>query len=189
MTCIVGIEHQGKVWMGADSAYSDGRLQGLLAADSPKIWRAGAHVVGVAGSARVADILRFQMTWPEPPARGLLGYVVRFVVPKIRTALRRGGRMQQEHDHQGGYGAEGGDVSNMAIMLAVNGKLFTIEDDFQVNHARGGYDAIGSGEPVALGALHASKGLEPRSRLKMALVAAEMHTCGVRRPWRMLSTR
>ena len=42
MTCIVGIEDKGVVWMGADSAYSDGQTQGLAAADNPKLWRAGS---------------------------------------------------------------------------------------------------------------------------------------------------
>ena len=172
MTCIVGIEDKGVVWMGADSAYSDGQTQGLAAADNPKLWRAGSYLIGVAGSARVANVLRFHVRLPPAPARGVFRHMVTRVVPVLRRALKKSGRMLKDEggDREGGGGA-GGDLTDGVALIAVGGKLFSVHGDFQVCRSRAGYDALGSGGAVALGALHASAG-QPRDRVRRALEAA-----------------
>lgn len=188
MTCIVGIEADGLVYMGGDSNYSDGHTQGLLAADTPKVWRSGDYLLGVSGSARVANVLRF-LVFPPAPTRGVLRHMVTKVVPALRKTLRKTGRLLQEQRSGGSqdYAISGGDASDGTLLVGVRGKLFAIHGDFQVCHPRTQYDAIGSGVDVALGALHVTKGMPPRTRVRRALEASEAHACGVRRPWRILS--
>ena len=95
MTCIVGVEHAGGVVVGGDSNYSDGSTQGLLA--GAKVFRRGGYVFGVAGSARVADLLRYQLSLPPAPTVKVHRYLVTKVVPAIRATLKRGGRMLKDH--------------------------------------------------------------------------------------------
>jgi hypothetical protein len=186
MTCIVGVEvADGRVVVGADSSYDDGRLQGLVSADHPKVWRDGEYVVGVAGSFRVANVLRFQVDLPPPPQKGLLRHVVARVVPLVRKVMRENGHMLSAQGGDGSY-ETGGDATDGVVLVAVRGRLFTVHGDYSVCRARCRYDAVGSGAGVALGALHASTGAAPDERVRLALAAAEAHACGVRRPWRLM---
>ena len=109
------------------------------------------------------------------------------VVPEIRKALKRNGRLLTEQNMgERGYGSEGGDVSDGTLLVGVRGKLFAVHGDLQVCHSRAKYNAVGSGVDVALGALHVTRGVDPRTRVRKALEASEAHACGVRRPWRIL---
>lgn len=187
MTCIVGIEADSRVFVGADSAYTDGQTQGLVSRDDGKLWRTGDYLLGVAGSPRVSNLLRF-MELPPAPTRGLFRHMVLVVVPLVRKALRSGGRMLKDRDvDPSGYGVGGGDASDGVLLVGVRGKVYTIHSDFQVCRARAGYDAIGSGGSVAMGALCATADIEPKERVRIALTAAETHACGVKRPWRILT--
>ncbi|KAB2588180.1 hypothetical protein F5983_33655 [Streptomyces arboris] len=53
-----------------------------------------------------------------------------------------------------------------------------------------GYAAVGCGDELALGALHATThlGLAPRARLTAALAAADHHSAGVTGPYTYVST-
>ncbi len=60
-----------------------------------------------------------------------------------------------------------------------------IDSDYQVGKAACGYDAIGCGDYVALGALFATKGMEfsPKRRLELALLASQEHNTDVCAPF------
>ena len=65
-----------------------------------------------------------------------------------------------------------------------------IQGDYSVL-THGEYDAVGSGEAVAVGSLFTSAGskLSAEARVVKALEAAEHHTCGVKGPFTVLSTK
>jgi ATP-dependent protease HslVU (ClpYQ) peptidase subunit len=89
-------------------------------------------------------------------------------------------------DH--GTGAEneedGSQSFDGALLVAVRGNLFVIDEDFQVGEHADGYAAIGSGGSVALGALHATDGYLPHDkRVIAALKASERFCAGVRGPF------
>ena len=67
--------------------------------------------------------------------------------------------------------------------MAWRARLYRIESDYSFGRSSLGYDAIGSGAAVALGALHASRGHAPRQRIDIALAAAAEHTASVRAPF------
>ncbi|KKO71831.1 hypothetical protein AAV32_09670 [Kerstersia gyiorum] len=59
---------------------------------------------------------------------------------------------------------------------------------YQVGEAASGYDAVGCGADIALGALCATTGMaDHNSRIGLALHAAEAHSAGVRGPFTVLS--
>lgn len=74
--------------------------------------------------------------------------------------------------------------ADFAFLVAYNGKLYTIQEDYSVVRSHYGYAAIGAGQYLALGALAAlDEALPPRERLERALKAAARHATTVCRPF------
>lgn len=178
MTCIVGIVEGGKVWIGGDSALSDMDTHELIACSNQKVFRVGEMLIGVSGSARVSDALRYQLDMPRHPRRMELGRFMRTLfVDAVRDALRKAGTLQQ---HQG---VEGCDAN---LLVGYRTRLFVIEGDLHIHEAIDDYAAIGSGGAVANGAMSVSQGVQTRKRIIAALGAAERYTVSVRRPFYVL---
>lgn len=176
MTCIVGIEAPDGALLAADSISSNGADMCVRA--DRKLIRLGPYALGFTSSWRFGDILRYQLVLPPPPRRGNVHrHLVREVVPALRKALTENGFATKDPENPGG-----------AFLMAVQGRVFTIHADLQVGRSAHGYDALGSGSAVAMGALAALPDAEPRARARASLVAAERHTPFVRRPWRFLWT-
>jgi ATP-dependent protease HslVU (ClpYQ) peptidase subunit len=177
MTCIAAVVEGGQVWMGGDSAFSD-RSFSLVTRANQKVFRNGAFLIGVCGSARVLDVLRYSF---EPPkhARGMdvARYMRTAFVDEVRKSLKAAGAMRKEHELE--------DVES-AFLVGYRGRLFQVEPDFQVGEAIDDFSAIGSGGDVALGALTVTQGTPPRKRVLAALQAAERYNAGVRRPFYVL---
>ncbi|WP_019058154.1 hypothetical protein [Streptomyces prunicolor] len=99
----------------------------------------------------------------------------------VRACLKDGGwaRKDSEQEQAG------------VFLVGVHGRLFEIHDDYQVGEPMEGYAAVGSGDDLALGALHATAelGLKPRERLTAALRAADHHSTYVSAPYPHVKTR
>jgi hypothetical protein len=93
----------------------------------------------------------------------------------LRTCLRDGGWARKDSEQE-----QGG-----TFLVGVSGRLFVVGGDYQIGEPADGYAAVGCGEDLALGALHATTalGLKPRRRLTHALAAAEHHSAGVTGPY------
>lgn len=174
MTVIVGVEKDGEVWIGGDSA-GVSNWTVMPRADS-KVFRVGEFLYGIAGSFRGGNVLRYGFT---PPARlegeDTLVYLNTRFVDGLRAALAAAGAKGTEN---------GVDMTDsLSFLLGYRGRLYEIGADFQVGFNGGGYAATGSGWAVALGALHATSGLAPEDRVLAALRAAEAHNIGVRGPF------
>ncbi|MBN2196600.1 MAG: hypothetical protein JW751_27555 [Polyangiaceae bacterium] len=175
MTCVVGLEHGGLVYIGADSAAVS--RERLRIRSDPKAFRVGPYVMGFTTSFRMGDVLRYSFVPPDPPSRGLERFMATAFVNTARAAFKEAGIAN----------STSGVESCGAFLVGVRGRLFTVESDYQVGVERAGFHAVGSGDQVALGALFASRNAkDPRSRVRMALAAAERFTSDVRRPWRVV---
>ncbi|MGZ6374482.1 MAG: hypothetical protein ACXWPI_07155, partial [Ktedonobacterales bacterium] len=72
-------------------------------------------------------------------------------------------------------------------LIGYRGKLFVMQSNFQMLEHADSYDAVGCGEPYALGALFAldaENGIEanPYDALMLALRTSERYSSGVRAP-------
>lgn len=170
MTCIVGLQHDGKVTIGGDSAGVLG-YDITVRADS-KVFTLGPYVMGFAGSFRMGQLLHHTFK-PKPPTGNLDRFMVAQFIPGLMDCLKVGKWLYNENGRR-----EGG-----IFLVGVNGRLFCIEDDFQVGHGIDGYLAIGCGDNIALGSLHSTTGQAPRARVKAALSAAAHHSAGVTPPF------
>ena len=185
MTCVVGIEHETGVYIGGDSAGIAG-WQLTVRAD-PKVFQVGEFLYGIAGSFRMGNLLRYAFAPPPPPKKRkhLHAYMATDFVDALRAVVEAGGYREKKNEVES--------LHNASVLIAVRGRLFDLDNDFQIGMPASGYTAIGCGSEVALGSLyttqdpeHTTDGLvtyEPEIRVHRALGAAEEHNIGVRGPF------
>jgi ATP-dependent protease HslVU (ClpYQ) peptidase subunit len=87
----------------------------------------------------------------------------------------------------GGFGAIGQsseEDTGGVFIVGLEGRIFTIDEDFHVGENVVNYMSEGSGSMFALGALHATKNQKnPRLRIKAALEAASEFSMSVAPPF------
>lgn len=172
MTCIVGIVDNGLVYIGGDSAGSDGWIT-LNRADS-KVFVNGEMVFGFTSSFRMGQLLAYSFTPPVPgEQQDVYAYMVTSFVDAVRECLKAGGWAKKENEQE-----EGG-----SFLIGYRGRLFCIDGDYQVGEQTCGFHSIGSGAHVALGALFATRGKPVEERILTALEAAETFISAVRKPF------
>lgn len=175
MTCIVGLVHNGTVWMGGDSAgIREGGYQRTVTKTS-KVFRNGPFLFGITTSFRMGQVLRHAFVPPECPA-GMTEerFLATEFVDEVRETMRAAGHahVDKEREFAG------------CFLLGWRGRLFAFDDDFGFTERAGGFNAVGSGEAVALGALYAAPTpAPPEMRLRIALEAAAKFNAAVAAPF------
>jgi ATP-dependent protease HslVU (ClpYQ) peptidase subunit len=172
LTVIVGLVHKHRVHLGGDSAGVSGYQ--LTVRRDPKVFTNGPYVMGFTTSFRMGQLLRHAFKVPRPKG-DLDRFMVTGFVDALRSCLKDGGwaRKDAEQEQAGTF------------LVGIHGRLFSIESDYQVAEPADGYAAVGGGDELALGALHATAvlGMKPRQRLTAALAAADHHSAGVVGPY------
>lgn len=177
MTCIVGIEHDGKVLMGGDAASVSG-WQGQQSALA-KVFFRGPFLIGYTDSFRMGQLLQHHLEVPaQTDGVDDEAYMVTAFIPAVRECLKEGGYARKKDEEE----------SAGQFLVGYNGKLYLVDSDYQVNRFLDGYNAVGSGAAYALGSLYATTtvGMEPRERAIEALLAAERFSIGVASPFTIL---
>jgi hypothetical protein len=181
MSCVVGIEDPGGAWVGGDSAAVDDDDVLTLCAQ-PKVFSMleDEFAVGVVDSSRPGQLVRYSLALPDA-ARRQHDYQRdpdRFIATSFVEAMRKCLK-------RGGYAGKGEDEEELGghFLVAWRARLYRIESDYSFGRSSLGYDAIGAGAAVALGALHATQGQAPVRRIEIALAAAAEHTATVRPPF------
>lgn len=170
MTCIVGIAHEGKVYMGADSCGSSYSWQQV---GNPKVFHVGEFLIGCTTSFRMIDLLRFELKvdqsiWGQSDD------------DYLRTTFIRAVRaLFKEH----GFGRDDGGN----FLVGFRGKLYEVQNDFSVLNSPIEGMSVGSGGVAARGSLYTTKGTRtPQERVQVALEAAEAIIPSVRGPFVIL---
>lgn len=174
MTCIVGIVDGGRVVMGADSAGCSGWAMEIR--KDPKLFRVGAFVIGYTSSFRMGQLLRFKFHPADHPATmDCEEYMATLFVDGIRDVFKAGGFAAKEKEQESGG----------CFLVGYRDRLFKIESDYQVGETLAGFDAVGCGAQLALGAMDAtiSATISTEERINAALRAAENWSNGVRGPF------
>lgn len=181
MTCIAALIHDGHVYMAGDSAGVAGL--GVTNRADAKVFQVGELIIGFTTSFRMGQILRFGFTPPMPEENfdddELYGYFVTTFIDTVRARFKEAGYLHNEHERESGGN----------FLVGIRDRIFQIESDFQVGIPRKPYAAVGSGFDLALGALHATDGLDmdPEKRLIRSMDAAVEFNGGVRPPYVLLS--
>jgi len=173
MTAIVGIAEKGKVWIGGDSQGTRGGTKVRLA--EGKVTFNGEFLIGTCGTHRLANLARH--IFVPPPlvaAADLDGYMAREFSDAWRECVRSSGQLNVENGYESCDG-------NM--LVGVRGRLYELDSSFGAVRSLDCYAAIGSGDNIALGALHVTKGTKPEKRVRLALEAAAKWNDGVSAPF------
>lgn len=176
MTCIVGLRHGKDVLVGGDSSGIAGWE--LTIRKDPKVFISGRYAIGFTTSFRIGQLLQHKLKLPAPPKTDsdLYAFMVNEFVEATRECLKAGGVASKDKEvEQGG-----------TFIVAVSGRLFVVESDYQVVESALPFVAIGSGSSYALGSLATSKG-EPVARVEKALAVAEQFSIGVRGPFHVVN--
>ncbi len=164
MTCIVGIEYDGKVLLGGD-------IQGTgwnskVVHTQPKVFNKSGVIFGYTTSYRFGQILEHGLTNPVVPEDDAEVYrwLITVLIPEMRNALKT-------HGYEGGGNC----------LIGVKNQLWELQDDFSVIRSTLGYASVGSGTEYAIGsvftALHIRRGLPKtltaaKTIVKNAIMAA-----------------
>lgn len=173
MTAVVAIEDTSKktVYMGADSCGIAGLNHTVR--DDPKVFINGPFIMAFTSSFRMGNLLNYKV---DPPKQSVKQSDIQYMNTDFIDHVR-------EVFNKNGYGTP---ASGGTFLVGYNGKLYTVDNDFQIGIPHEKYDAAGCGAPYALGALFATKGKKPEERIKIALEAATFNSAGVLPPYRML---
>mgnify|MGYP003585177289 CR=1 FL=1 len=180
MTCIVGVQNGGTVWIGGDSAATDGHLNRTIISD-PKVFVKDGFAFGVCGSPKVLDAIAHIIDLPEQEGTNDRAFLVGIVVPAIREGLKQLDATVQAMTGETCFEGE--------MLVGYRGKLYTLESNFQLIAAASGTAAIGSGGSIATGSLQATRGKSPKRRILKALEAATEGNAGVAPPFVIVSVK
>lgn len=182
MTCIVGIEQDGVVYIGGDSAGVESVSLSICARADEKVFITDddTFIMGFSGSFRIGQLLRYVFVPSDKPSKkDDMAYMVVDFIDALRAMQRDKGYLKRKNEveeHDGPF------------LVGYNGALYSAEADFQVGRTLNGYAAVGSGAEIALGAMHATKSLrmKPEDRIKLALEASAEFCAAARAPFHIL---
>lgn len=177
MTCIVGLAHRGRVYLGGDSAGVAG--SDLTLRSDAKVFRREGYVMGFTSSFRMGQLLQYAGDLPGAPREHLDRFMATEFIDAARTIMADGGFRKKEFEVESGG----------EFLVGVRGVLFSVDCDFQIGRALRPFDAVGSGATVALGAMTIMEGMRlgADARIRRALAAAEEWNAGVRGPFVVVS--
>jgi ATP-dependent protease HslVU (ClpYQ) peptidase subunit len=174
MTCIVGLAQDGKVYVGADSASSNGWM--TRATKLPKVFKVGAFIIGYTSSFRMGQILQYHLEVRPQGDESDDEYMVLGFVEAVRECLKEWGFAKVDNNVETGG----------QFLVGYRGRLYHVDTDFQVNEMAGGFDACGSGQQFALGVVKVLEHLPPRERITKALEVSAYFSDGVMGPFQIL---
>lgn len=176
MTCIVGIQEKNVVWIGADSAGTNGRMDQRIRADK-KVFVKGEFIVGFCGSFRAGQLLTCNLEVPPQP-EDVDDFT--FLVNEFTAAVRKCLAPLEKDDP---------DSMHPNFLFGYRGNLYGVEGDYQISRSEDKFDAVGSGADIAMGALHVSKGEPVKKRILRALEASAKNNAAVRPPFHVMSLK
>lgn len=150
MTTLIGYQGDGWAVIGSDSRATD-QAGNYMELSLPKIIKNGRYLIAVAGSSRGGNIVQFGWKTPTPPSTNdtlvLDKFITNKFIPSMRRAfIRAGFDMKDDGDYA---------RTESVFLIAVNGIIYWINDDYSWDRDARGIYHQGSGGPLAAAALTA----------------------------------
>lgn len=179
MTCIVGLVQNNRLFIGGDSAGSCG--QDVRIRVDSKVFFNGNFLMGFTSSFRMGQLLRWSLKPPRQPKRmGDEKFMSTIFVDAVRKCLKAGGYATKHSEAE--YGG--------TFIIGYKKRLYVMGCDYQMGLYHDEYEAVGSGDRVAVGCLFGTQGMkDPRKRVELALIAAEKYTTTVKGPFTILEQK
>lgn len=158
MTCVIGLTHDKRVYMAADSATAVGWE--VLPMTGKKIFRIGDMLIGVAGNHSVGQLVRYIKMEKHLDDISDEEYLLNVVLVDIRKCLKDHGKTKIENSVE--------ELSS-EMLVAYHSRLYKIGADCSLLELTSGLQAIGAGREYALGAMLALADKPPCERLLRSL--------------------
>jgi ATP-dependent protease HslVU (ClpYQ) peptidase subunit len=150
MTTIAGLEHQGKIYMAADSLICSGQMMQEL--QDEKVFQRGDILFGVTGSAVLIAAVRYQFNIPKPlPAQPIREYLATTFITDLRYCLESAKCIDPDNAN----------YFPGTILIGYCGKLYKIDESYALFAITDPYTATGSGRDYALATLEALATITP----------------------------
>jgi ATP-dependent protease HslVU (ClpYQ) peptidase subunit len=152
LTTIVALVKDGSVTMGADSQVTDNDRKNTHSR-MEKITKNNGYLIAGSGDSTPCDILQHIFVPPIPTAterKDLYKFMITKFVPSMRETLTENGWKTDDSDKDSGF----------SMLIAFDGELFDIGDDFSVLLNDDGIYGVGNGAKFAIGALYAGASVE-----------------------------
>lgn len=171
MTVIVGLVDGDTVYLGGDSAGVAGLS--ISSRVDEKVFENGPFIFGFTSSFRMGQLLRYKFVAPKQTTeQNDMQYMATDFIDTVRKCFA-----------DNGFGERN---SGGCFLVGYNGKLYGVDDDFQVGVQKFNFDSVGCGQDIALGAMFSTPNMEPRKRITNALKAACAFSAGVRPPFHIV---
>ena len=138
--------------MGADTQVTDGARPNNHTR-MEKITKNNGYLICGSGDSQPCDIVQHIFVPPIPTVnerKNLYKFMIVKFVPAMRECLEENGWKPDPNDKEGGFN----------LLIAFDGELFDIGDDFSVILNNDGIYGVGSGSPFGIGALYAGATVE-----------------------------
>jgi len=181
MTCIIGLVKKDTVWIGGDSAGTASNMHQRVRADK-KVFIRGEFIFGFCGSFRMGQLLQYTLKLPkQPSSKSDFKYLVNEFIDSVRDCLMAENKKAESKKDDELY---------PNFLFGYRGLLYGVQGDYQVSKPVEGFDAVGSGADIAMGAMHASMKVgDPKKRITAALEASARNNAAVRPPFHILSLK
>jgi ATP-dependent protease HslVU (ClpYQ) peptidase subunit len=145
MTIIIGYKEKDKVTIAGDTRGTKGHQ--IIHRVDGKTFTVHGISYGFTSSYRMGQILKYHMpeVYAKDRSEDTFKYVVNSLVPTFKQILFDSG-FNGDYDSHNEVGG--------VFLIALDGKLFCIESDFQVVEPLEDYYAVGCGDEFALGSLY-----------------------------------
>jgi ATP-dependent protease HslVU (ClpYQ) peptidase subunit len=166
MTIVCAVEDANGVVMACDeqASTSNRKFQG----EASKLFRNGEYLFGTCGDIRMAQLLRYALEPPYVDTWDVDRHIATRFTDAVRACFEEGGWQRTEDG-----AARGGH-----FLVAVKGRVYEVEDNYQFFRNAEGIYTVGSGDEVAVGAMHALRDRDPETRVRAGVEAAIAHTTG-----------
>jgi len=178
MTCVVGVEKEGVVWLAGDSACLDDEGDAVVTQRQSKVFRRGDYCIGFSGSFRIGNLLKYDIKLPENPSKNHPRQISEIISKAIEE-----------------YGLKEEDWS---ALIGFKDKLYIVQADCYCYRHTKTYAAIGAESAVAvalgtfctLDAMSSSlkEPMSGKAMVKLALENAMTFSSNVRPPWKYTKT-
>jgi ATP-dependent protease HslVU (ClpYQ) peptidase subunit len=184
MTTICGIETDKGVILGADTWISVMDASVGFTTEYEKVWKQGDFVLGMSGSLRMHQAVRFNLLIPDVEKDEELfeAWLCTDLVDAVRKALDQGGMSNGDEE--------------WCLLFGYKNRLYCLDGSMAVFRSPLGFFAIGSGSEWALGSLLTTASinqwsesvspstlLTPETRLAFALATTANYDLGTNAPF------
>ena len=147
MTCVIGMIGKHKLYMGCESQLSTESSKLFLSKENSKVFKNGEFIFGCCGYPRMISLLRYSLAIPKQlTTQTDIEYMNTEFIESIRTLFTDKGFIGKFSD---------GIQRGATFLVGYHGKLYRVDNDFQVLLLKDNIAGVGSGAEYALPALSA----------------------------------